>query len=95
MMDAIRFHWANTRQRLLDAGNSPWLMRKTVLRALTAPLALVAFGSFAAAIIPWNENFVHTNGPSKGDWQDSIPVAPVCTFLRLSGVFLLMKRRYR
>ncbi|KAL1970189.1 hypothetical protein VTN77DRAFT_6594 [Rasamsonia byssochlamydoides] len=73
----LSFHWANTRQRLLDAGNSPWLLRKTVIRALTAPLALVASASFAAAIMPWNQNFVHTNGPIKGDWQDSIPVVPL------------------
>lgn len=80
----LGFHWANTRQRLLDAGNSPWLLRKTVIRFLTAPLALIAAASFAAAIMPWNQNFIHTSGPSKGDWQDSVPVAPVICLSFLS-----------
>jgi hypothetical protein len=73
----IRFRWANTRQRLLDSGNSPWLLRKTVVRLITALLALVSFVSFAAAIPSWNRVFVHMSGPSKGDWQDGIPIAPV------------------
>ncbi|KKA22377.1 hypothetical protein T310_3583 [Rasamsonia emersonii CBS 393.64] len=27
--------------------------------------------------MPWNQTFVHTSGPIKGDWQDSVPVAPL------------------
>lgn len=79
----LKTHWSATRQRLEDNnqnGTSRWLLRKTAIRFVTAHLALIGFALFAAAIKPWEENFVHTKGPAKGDWQDGVPIAPVCSF---------------
>lgn len=40
-------------------------------------LALIGVSLFAAAIEPWEGHFVHVKGPSRGDWQDALPIAPV------------------
>lgn len=70
----------NIRDRLSkDAAPTPWLFIKTVLRGITAVLALISLSSFATAIPLWNRNLEHINGPNKGDWQDGVPIAPVRT----------------
>ncbi|KAN0076100.1 hypothetical protein V8E54_007370 [Elaphomyces granulatus] len=70
--------WTKRLQRLrdADAGNSRWTLRVIVIRYLTAHLALIGFILFAAAIRPWNDNFVHIIGPS-WDWQDTLPIVPL------------------
>ena len=79
----LRFGWMNIRHRLSsDAAQNqtPWLFIKTVLRGITAVLALISLSFFAAAIPLWNRNLEHIYGPNKGDWQDGIPIAPVSIF---------------
>lgn len=74
----LRFGWMNIRDRLSrDPAHTPWLFIKTILRGITAVLALISLSFFAAAIPLWNRNLEHINGPNKGDWQDGIPIAPV------------------
>ncbi|KAL2002630.1 hypothetical protein VTN02DRAFT_6338 [Thermoascus thermophilus] len=76
----LKTHWSAACHRLEDNdqnGPSRWLRRTTALRFVTAHLALVGFALFAAAIQPWEENFVHTKGPARGDWQDGVPIAPL------------------
>ncbi|KAL3709830.1 hypothetical protein TMatcc_003621 [Talaromyces marneffei ATCC 18224] len=70
--------WMNIRERLSrDSVQTPWLFIKTVLRGITAVLALISLSFFAVAIPLWNRNLEHINGPNKGDWQDGVPIAPL------------------
>lgn len=82
----LRFQCMNIRDRLSNAVHTPWLLTKTVLRGITALLALISLSFFAAAIPSWNRNLVHINGPDKGDWQDGIPIAPVSGCHLPSGI---------
>ncbi|KAI9926655.1 hypothetical protein ASPWEDRAFT_177335 [Aspergillus wentii DTO 134E9] len=68
----LQFHWDNTRQRLIDNGNPPWLLNKTIFRLTTALMAIIGLALFGAAIKPWGENFEHVRGTVKGDWQDAL-----------------------
>jgi hypothetical protein len=78
----LRFGWMNIRDRLSKDSlhtHTPWLFIKTILRGITAVLALISLSLFGAAIPLWNRTLEHINGPNKGDWQDGIPIAPVRT----------------
>ncbi|EED23555.1 conserved hypothetical protein [Talaromyces stipitatus ATCC 10500] len=70
----FRFQCMNIRDRLV---HTPWLFIKTVIRGITAALAVISLSFFAAAIPCWNHNLEHIHGPEKGDWQDGIPIAPL------------------
>lgn len=73
----MKTYWASHRDRV-NAGNSPRLFQKTILRFVTAHFALLGTILLAAAINPWQENFFHSKG-TPGDWQDGFPIAPVWT----------------
>ncbi|KAL1845469.1 hypothetical protein Plec18167_008895 [Paecilomyces lecythidis] len=84
----MKTYWASHRERV-NAGNSPRLFQKTLLRFVTAHFALLGAILLAAAINPWQENFFHSTG-SPGDWQDGFPIAP----LLLSFLFNIMNSFY-
>lgn len=90
----LRFGWMNIRDRLsrdaTHSSHTPWLFIKTILRAITAALALISLSFFAAVIPLWNRDLEHIYGPNKGDWQDGVPIAPVSPFQLLCR----SKRRY-
>ncbi|KAH8704751.1 hypothetical protein BGW36DRAFT_392538 [Talaromyces proteolyticus] len=76
-MSQFRSQLARVQQKISEAGNSPWLFKKTVIRSGGGILAVVSMAFFAAAIDHWNRTFVHTSGSVRGDWQDGIPIGPL------------------
>ena len=72
-------------RRDLAVADSRW-RSKTVLHLLTINFALVAVILFSASIHLWDDNFFHSSGPSRGDWTDGFPLAPLlAAFLFSSG----------
>lgn len=70
---------------------------KTVLHLITVNLSLVAIILFSTSIVLWNDNFFHSSGPSRGDWTDGFPLAPLSVaFIFSSGsivnTFVAQKR---
>lgn len=59
---------------------------KTVLHLITVTSALVAIILFATSVRLWDGSFFHARGPSRGDWTDGFPLAPlVAAFIFSSG----------
>ena len=71
----VPFLTIETRRRLSE-NDRRWHV-KLAFRLAATVLSLIAFSLFAAAIPTWNANFFHVAGPSKGDWQDGMPIAAV------------------
>lgn len=72
------FNLKNRRQQLEPEGARPRLLViRVAARAATAAISLVGMSLFAAAIPRWEQTFVHHKGPTKGAWQDGLPIAPV------------------
>jgi len=72
---AINVLTPESRRRLAESDHK-WLL-KFCLRLFAAVLALLGMSAMAAAIPPCNSHFFHSIGPTQGDWQDGMVIAPV------------------
>lgn len=65
------------RQRFFGEVHPPWVGMRVIARVITAAMSLIGLSLFAAAIPRWDRTFIHHKGPTKGAWQDGLPIAPV------------------
>ncbi|ETN39671.1 uncharacterized protein HMPREF1541_05897 [Cyphellophora europaea CBS 101466] len=71
------------------ATSDPRWRSKTILHLITINLALVAIILFATSIELWDGNFFHATGPSRGDWTDGFPLAPLCAAFIFSSASVI------
>lgn len=74
----------STRNEL--AVTDPRWRSRSILHLLNLNFSLVAIILFAATIPMWDRNFFHASGPSRGDWTDGFPIAPLGVAFIFSAV---------
>jgi hypothetical protein len=68
------------------AFHDPRWRSKSLLQLANLILAIVAVILFGIAIPLWDGEFFHDRGPSRGDWTDGFPIAPLSIVVMFSAL---------